>query len=105
MAEYCNDGRFAIRRTYWENQNQYDSVANKFAGIGHDTVEHFKTGFSQYGMKSAITGAGNIDALLAQPNAFSPNNIMISLGNVGWADDVDTAISKGVTQFYIDEPI
>ena len=34
MAEYCADGRFAVRRNVWIPQNQYRSVPERHIGWG-----------------------------------------------------------------------
>lgn len=103
MAEYCDDGRFAIRRTVWEEQNFYRSVANKQYGAGYDISSRFQNYFEQYGCTLALCNNSLIDNLISF--GYSKSNIYISLHDSGWTSEIDTAISKGIKHFYIDEPI
>lgn len=103
MAEYCEDGRFAVYTYYWQNQNQYAARSGKFIGVGDDDVARQQNYLGQYGYLMPLIGTGVLDALLS--SGFSANNIMIGLGNIGWADAVEYAIAGNVTRFYIDEPI
>ncbi len=103
MAEYCEDGRFAVYRTNWVSQEQYRAKGVKQIGVGFDSLERFQTNLNQFGCVVALAGSSAIDTLTSY--GFALNNIIIPLADIGWASEVDMAIGKGVNRFYIDEPV
>ena len=103
MAEYCDDGRFAVYRTYWENQDQYQAIAGKTLGIMDEDTSPLQVDLNQYGVVAVFAHISALDA--AKSIGFSATNIIIRLVGTDWDVDVDQAIGKGVTHFYVDEPI
>ncbi|MBI3577899.1 MAG: hypothetical protein HY089_00645 [Ignavibacteriales bacterium] len=101
--EYCANGNYVVYRAYWENQEKYQSLSPKVIGISDGDVVRLQSAFNSYGIVSIVTNNGMIDT--AKSIGFSVANIIIGIGAINWNNEVDLALSKGVTQFYVDEPI
>lgn len=104
MAEYCDDGRFAVRRTIWESQNQYRSVPSKYLGWagGFDGVE--QRAIQVYGCTTIIAvGVEWVDHAIAL--GYSPQNVVMGFSDYSFTDTFPAAKARGVNRFYLDEPV
>lgn len=99
----CPGGRYSIWEYYWVDQNQYQPVSGKYIGVWDGDGSRQATYVSQYGCVLAVGDIYAIDTYISA--GVSPANRYVALANIGWADDVETALNKQVTRFYIDEPI
>jgi hypothetical protein len=104
MLQYCEDGRITVYRYYWENQDQYMPSTGKYIGMWDGDTSRQRINRHQYGFVMAIGGGTDVmDRYLSV--GFSPGNIICALSNGAWVQEVDDAISRGISRFYIDEPI
>jgi hypothetical protein len=106
MAEYCDDGRFAIRRTVWLLQNQYRPIPGKVLGQGAvSTINGWLTFKNQYGGQFLVTNNEMIRQISQQGHDISLFMSGIGVMYSGYQFAVDEAISLGIRLFYVDEPI
>lgn len=104
MAEYCDDGRFAIRRTIWVLQNQYRAVVGKQLGWGGALNGYIENACrSQYGCSAILCSLGQVDQV--KMAGYTTNNIIVGFSDFSYQSVFDQAIAKGVSQFYLDEPV
>ena len=92
MAEYCPDGRFRIRRTVWESQNQYRAVVDKFLGWGGVFDEIEVRAKDIYGCSGVMCDSGSLDYAINL--GYSADNIVMSFSDYPYQDLFHNAKSK-----------
>ncbi|MDP2886820.1 MAG: hypothetical protein Q8P51_17575 [Ignavibacteria bacterium] len=103
MAEYCADGRFRVTRIGpWGAVDHYAPKPGKSLTLFEYDTSRFSYDKNHWGFGGLEISAGYIDAAIAA--GFSAGDLIVGIGNMGWSDAVDLALSKGATKFYIDEP-
>jgi hypothetical protein len=103
MAEYCADGRFRVTRVGpWGAVDHYAPKVGKLLTLNEYDSSRFSYDKNHWGFGVLQIVAANIDAATAA--GFAAANLIIGISPIGWSQAVDQALSKGVTQFYIDEP-
>jgi hypothetical protein len=94
MAEYCDDGRFAIRRTVWLLQNQYRPIPSKVLGQGGvSTINGWLTFKNQYGGQFLVTNNEMIRQISQQGHDISLFMSGIGVMYSGYQFAVDEAVS------------
>lgn len=104
MAQYCEDGRFQIMRSIWPNAYEYRHVPNAPRlgwGAAFDGTE--ANCIQKYGYSTVICDIGSLNYALSL--GYHPFNIIIAFADYSYPTAFNTAISKGVSLFYLDEPV
>jgi hypothetical protein len=105
MAEYCNDGRFKIRRYEWLSEQQYRKTPPRsyYWGGTIDSDDIWTRIRTQYAC-GVLTGSYNHSLSLG----YSSSEIIASVPKDASATQIDSivsgAASVGITKFYMDEP-
>ncbi len=104
MAEYCEDGRFKITRRVWVDQNEYRYVTNApRIGWGGAIDGTEINCIQKYGCTTVICDIGSVDYLLSL--GYHPFNIIVGFSDYNYQSAFNSAIAKGISLFYLDEPV
>lgn len=102
MAEYCDDGRFAVRRAVWIPQIQFRSVPGKYLGWGGESDGTEETSKTLFGCSMVRCDIESLQRALSL--GYPPTLITVNISDFPFQGIMDQARALGVTNFYIDEP-
>lgn len=106
MAEYCEGGRYAIHRIGWVPQNLYRQVSGKHLAWGGGFDGHIESvSKSTYGCDGILCPPDQLDRMISTLGYSPENIIMAAFDESLFQSQFDWAKTKGVTKFYLDEPV
>lgn len=104
MAEYCDDGRFRIRRRGpWGPVDHYAPKSGKLLFLSEYDPGRFQQDRDHWGFTGLVLSTTHISRAITA--GFSQSVLIVGLVPIGWSNDVDLPLQQDVNQFYIDEPI
>lgn len=105
MPELCADGRQAMYINQYE-LDHYEPKPGKFLALREYDSTRFVYDKNHWGFTGLIIIPTNIDSAVSA--GFQVANLIVELGGTSLAaeqSNIDLSIGKGITTFFIDEPL